>query len=506
MGLSGRKSKQRIGKDPRNLSWVDDANRFGKAYLAKFGWDASKGLGSSGEGRTTAVKAGQKLDMLGIGMQHQKDPNGLAWRQNRDFENVLRRLNDGTGATGPFHKARESESREGAGTVGEGDETGDVGRTDDDDDADDADARKEKEKEKKKKKKKRKAAAEADEGDPTDKKERKKRKKSKSRLQSTDGDGDNEPSQPLPPPGTTIDAPAPGPASIAAAAADAVTAPTASRAPPRTHRARIIAAKRMAAANSAALAEILGIPPSSSSSTSPFSSSYPSAIATPTVATRSPSHDLTASESESEAQDSSLQKLTTSSQSVGEYFKAKLAAMATGQTLSAAAGVAPAPVARGEDGADDRAGSGLGGGALRVALPAEDEEPMRGGIGASSSSRFAAMFALGQPTTEVWEEGAGAAAGRHAHDDDSRKAEKKRAKEERRIAREERRQKRVEAGRAGGTVRDVFVGEASDGGGVKKTLDGRSADTHPSKAGEMEAIPTKKRKDRKSMKHRRAED
>jgi len=238
MGLSGRKSKQRIGKDPRNLSWVDDANRFGKAYLAKFGWDASKGLGSSGEGRTTAVKARQKLDMLGIGMQHQKDPNGLAWRQNRDFENVLRRLNDGTEATGPFHMARESELREGAGTAGEGDETGEVGRTDDHDDGDDdddnSDARKEKEK--KKKKKKRKAAAEADEGDPTDKKERKKRKKSKSRLQSTNGDGDdghavqnNEPSQPLPPPGATTDAP--GPAPIAAAAADAVTVPSASRAP-----------------------------------------------------------------------------------------------------------------------------------------------------------------------------------------------------------------------------------------------------------------------------------
>lgn len=31
--------------------------------------------------------------MLGIGAAHQKDPNGLAWKQNRDFENLLRRLN-----------------------------------------------------------------------------------------------------------------------------------------------------------------------------------------------------------------------------------------------------------------------------------------------------------------------------------------------------------------------------------------------------------------------------
>ena len=34
-----------------------------------------------------------KLDVLGIGAQHTKDPNGIAWKQNRDFENLLKRLN-----------------------------------------------------------------------------------------------------------------------------------------------------------------------------------------------------------------------------------------------------------------------------------------------------------------------------------------------------------------------------------------------------------------------------
>ncbi|KAH9996668.1 hypothetical protein BJV74DRAFT_754592, partial [Russula compacta] len=96
MGLSGRRNKQRIGKDPRNLSWADDASRFGQTYLAKFGWDPSKGLGASGEGRTNAIKAKQKLDMLGIGSQHQNSTDGIAWRQNRDFENLLRRLNERT--------------------------------------------------------------------------------------------------------------------------------------------------------------------------------------------------------------------------------------------------------------------------------------------------------------------------------------------------------------------------------------------------------------------------
>jgi Pin2-interacting protein X1 len=35
--------------------------------------------------------------MLGIGAAHQKDPNGIAWKQNKDFENLLRRLNAANG-------------------------------------------------------------------------------------------------------------------------------------------------------------------------------------------------------------------------------------------------------------------------------------------------------------------------------------------------------------------------------------------------------------------------
>ncbi len=55
-------------------------------------------MGSSGEGRTTHIKVHHKLDMLGIGAAHQKDPNGIAWKQNRDFENLLKRLNDPSGS------------------------------------------------------------------------------------------------------------------------------------------------------------------------------------------------------------------------------------------------------------------------------------------------------------------------------------------------------------------------------------------------------------------------
>ncbi len=40
------------------------------------------------------IKVSHKLDMLGIGAAQMKDPNGIAWKQNTDFENLLRRLNE----------------------------------------------------------------------------------------------------------------------------------------------------------------------------------------------------------------------------------------------------------------------------------------------------------------------------------------------------------------------------------------------------------------------------
>ena len=83
------------------------------------------------------VQVHHKLDMLGIGAQHTKDPNGIAWKQNQDFENLLRRLNansedpmedevDSAPIDG-FHPARVGESvgdvtTVGSGTEGRGDE------------------------------------------------------------------------------------------------------------------------------------------------------------------------------------------------------------------------------------------------------------------------------------------------------------------------------------------------------------------------------------------------
>jgi Pin2-interacting protein X1 len=152
----------------------------------------------SGEGRTNAIKATQKLDMLGIGMRQQSDlEGGIAWRQNRDFEDLLRRLNDGTTTEtsttnstellDSFHKAREREPKSEA-----------LEKVKDDDDSDGEEEREgvmAKKKEKKKKKKKRKAAAdEEEEGEGLGMKERKKRRK-----KSSSKDDDDDGRAPVPP-------------------------------------------------------------------------------------------------------------------------------------------------------------------------------------------------------------------------------------------------------------------------------------------------------------------
>jgi Pin2-interacting protein X1 len=62
--------------------------------MSKLGWDPSKGLGVAGDGRTSHIRVSQKLDMLGVGAANSKDPNGIAWKQNKDFEALLRRLNE----------------------------------------------------------------------------------------------------------------------------------------------------------------------------------------------------------------------------------------------------------------------------------------------------------------------------------------------------------------------------------------------------------------------------
>lgn len=225
MGLAGRKTKQRIGADPRNLSWADDASKFGSAYLAKFGWDSSKGLGVAGDGRTTHVKVQQKLDMMGIGAAHMHDPNGIAWKQNRDFEDLLKRLNERTGGEGNGGEEEEGTKVEGFVSAVESGKK-DEKETD----------KKKKDKEGKKSKRKRK------DKDDTE-------HKTKKRRNSADEGEESIPK------------------------ASETPQPVIPR--HRAHRARAIAAKKMLSSSATALSEILGIAPTPSSSITPSGSATP---------------------------------------------------------------------------------------------------------------------------------------------------------------------------------------------------------------------------------------
>ncbi|KTW30141.1 hypothetical protein T552_00619 [Pneumocystis carinii B80] len=57
MGLAEVRNKQKIGKDPRNMKWVKDINRFGFKYLLSYGWKSGLGLGKNYHGKVGNVSS-----------------------------------------------------------------------------------------------------------------------------------------------------------------------------------------------------------------------------------------------------------------------------------------------------------------------------------------------------------------------------------------------------------------------------------------------------------------
>ncbi|KAF8895702.1 hypothetical protein CPB84DRAFT_1848266 [Gymnopilus junonius] len=375
MGLAGRKVKQRIPNDPRNLSWADDAARFGSNYLAKFGWDASKGLGASGDGRLSHIKVTQKLDMMGIGGAHQNDPNGIAWKQNRDFENLLKRLNENsetqtqaeTIKIDGFKRAQQDKEAVEDLTVHIGGE-------------------------KKKKKRKDKEGGE-------DESERKKKKRKKGEndedvkaevvaMESTNMDVDKVVEE-----------------------EKVVTV--------WKHRARAIAAKNISSKSAAHISEILGIAPTPSSSSTPSSEGKLTS--------------LTDVEGQLE-----MEKITTSTKSLADYFKEKLAAKSSGSVTPTFASPST-PADRNDDDAYDMPRMGLGSSRVRLEVQAEavtmDEVTQRVGLSKFSalmSSSFLASTSLPStftPAATNLEEEARHSEGEEKEPEVKPKEEKKKKKE-----------------------------------------------------------------------------
>ncbi|WVR06083.1 hypothetical protein IAU60_003111 [Kwoniella sp. DSM 27419] len=105
MGLAGRKEKQRIGLDPRNLTWSDDKSRFSYKHMTALGWTDKSGLGTELSGNPNHIAVMRKSDNGGIGMDRAKkegnDVAANAGQAGRGLEDVLRRLAGGSASPSP---------------------------------------------------------------------------------------------------------------------------------------------------------------------------------------------------------------------------------------------------------------------------------------------------------------------------------------------------------------------------------------------------------------------
>jgi Pin2-interacting protein X1 len=148
-----------------------------------------------------------------------------------------------------------------------------------------------------------------------------------------------------------------------------------------SHRARYIASKHLASQSASAISETLGIAPSPSSSSS--ASPLPQSTQMPGTLTRL---------------DDTLEKLTTSTKSVADYFKDRLRTKASGSST---------PLLSSSNEKDDEAHEapkgGLGSSLLRLELSEVDQEPkMRMGIGASKfGSLMSGTFLASLPTAST---------------------------------------------------------------------------------------------------------
>ncbi|KAI0365970.1 hypothetical protein BV20DRAFT_953190 [Pilatotrama ljubarskyi] len=415
MGLAGRKVKQRIPNDPRNLAWANDANKFGAAYLAKLGWDPSQGLGVSGEGRTKAISVTQKLDMLGIGADHRNSQEGIAWKQNKDFENLLKRLN---AANGTAQAEEEPERMKVDGFVRAGPDAGAGTVPEERATSEDVEPAVEGEVEEKRSKKKRRKCEDEEDKDGR----KKKRKKSKSSEDQSDAETEKKDKKKKKKRDASEDVSPASSSKVETSVPAAATPATQAVAPvktkaPRLHRARHMAAKNLASKSALAIAEILGIAPDPtpsgsatpslaptpnsgfSSSAAPASTPYP-----PTAYEPGPSTSNSGSSgSATPADQLKLQELTVSSKSVMDYFKEKLAAKSNSR-LSSAGPSTPAAQQQDEvlDDYAERPRIGLGASRLRVETKFEEEVQVErgglGGIGSGARSQFASMFAKASTT------------------------------------------------------------------------------------------------------------
>lgn len=84
---------EKIGLDPRNLSWSEDKSRFAYQQLKNLGWSDNQGLGSSQDGNPNHIAVARKLDNSGIGVgRARKEGDELGGQAGAGLNDVLKRL------------------------------------------------------------------------------------------------------------------------------------------------------------------------------------------------------------------------------------------------------------------------------------------------------------------------------------------------------------------------------------------------------------------------------
>lgn len=84
-----RRKKVKRSRDPQNLEWSSDKEKFGYKMLEKMGWREGEGLGISNTGITKHISVSVKSDNKGLGA----DSNFKYYDWKGEFDNVLKSMN-----------------------------------------------------------------------------------------------------------------------------------------------------------------------------------------------------------------------------------------------------------------------------------------------------------------------------------------------------------------------------------------------------------------------------
>ncbi|XP_033112905.1 PIN2/TERF1-interacting telomerase inhibitor 1-like [Anneissia japonica] len=89
--LAEPRRRQKLSNDPRNTSWKNDSNKFGKRLMEKMGWTDGKGLGANEDGCQDHIKVSLKNNTRGLGCTVSHEDKWIAHQD--DFNSLLANLN-----------------------------------------------------------------------------------------------------------------------------------------------------------------------------------------------------------------------------------------------------------------------------------------------------------------------------------------------------------------------------------------------------------------------------